>query len=96
MQRKSLVDILHASGLQDSDEAAKLASVRTPGVSWTVEVLDSGKVDEIKFTEQLGVLFKTPVESLTLRGLIVRRLVRSPVALSSNTTFCRFRQMRGF
>lgn len=69
MQRKSLVDILHASGLQDSDEAAKLASARTPGVSWTVEVLDSGKVDEIKFTEQLGVLFKTPVESLTITRL---------------------------
>lgn len=66
LQRKSLVDILLASGLEDPVEARALAALRTPGSSWTADVLNSGKVDELKFTQQLGEMFNTPVESLNV------------------------------
>jgi len=64
MQRKSLFDVLLQSGVEDPETARSLAALRTPGVSWTHEVLNSGKVDEVRFTEQLGLLFDTPVETL--------------------------------
>ena len=64
MQRKSLFDVLLQSGVEDPETARSLAALRTPGVSWTHEVLNSGKVDEIRFTEQLGLLFDTPVETI--------------------------------
>ncbi|MEI6351611.1 MAG: type II/IV secretion system protein, partial [Verrucomicrobiota bacterium] len=69
MKRKSLVDILLASGLEDRAEAQTLAGVRTPGTSWTVDVLNSGKVDEVRFTEQLGEFFGTPVETMNITRL---------------------------
>jgi len=65
-QRKSLVDILIASGLEDAEAAKTLATTRTPGNSWTADVLNSGKVDELKFTQQLGEFANTPVESLSV------------------------------
>ena len=63
-QRKSLLDVLLESGLEDLETAKALAALRTPGASWTNEVLNSGKVDEVRFTERLGLLFDTPVEVL--------------------------------
>jgi len=69
VKRKSLVDILLASGLEDRAEAQTLAGVRTPGTSWTVDVLNSGKVDEVRFTEQLGEFFGTPVETMNITRL---------------------------
>jgi len=62
--RKSLVNVLVESGCEDVEEAKKLAQASSNGHSWTVEVLNSGKVDEQKFTVQLGLLFKTTVEQL--------------------------------
>jgi len=62
--RKSLVNVLVESGCEDMEAAAKLAGATGNGHSWTVEVLNSGKVDEQKFTTQLGLLFKTAVEQL--------------------------------
>lgn len=66
MPRHSLLDLLLNSGVEDIETAQTLASLRTPGVSWTHEVLNSGKVDEARFTEQLGLLFGTPVETLNV------------------------------
>ena len=60
--RKVLVDALLACGLAD-DEAAQLAALQpTPGNSWTVEVLNTGKVDETKLAGELARLFKSPLE----------------------------------
>ena len=64
--RKSLVDLLVASGVEDAGEAQALAAKQNNGHSWTVEVLNSGKVDETKFTEALGALFSTPVAEVHL------------------------------
>jgi len=64
MQRKSLLDVLLKSGMEDLETAKALAALRTPGASWTNEVLNSGKVDEVRFTEQLGLLFNTPMEEV--------------------------------
>jgi general secretion pathway protein E/type IV pilus assembly protein PilB len=64
--RKNLVDALIASGCDDPEEAGKLAATPANGHTWTVHVLNSGKVDEQRFTAELGRLFNTPVESLDL------------------------------
>jgi len=64
--RKSLVDAIIASGCEDPEEAGKLAASPSNGHTWTVHVLNSGKVDEQKFTAELGRLFDTPVESLDM------------------------------
>ena len=63
--RKSLVEVLLASGCENPDDAEKLARVVSSGHTWTVEVLNSGKVDEQKFTAQIGRMFNTPVEPIT-------------------------------
>lgn len=67
--RQSLIKVLVASGCDDPEEASKLAAAPGNGHTWTVQVLDSGKVDEQRFTEQLGQLFKTPVEPLKLEAV---------------------------
>jgi len=64
--RQSLVDALIASGCDDPEEAGKLAATPANGHTWTVHVLNSGKVDEQRLTAELGRLFNTPVESLDL------------------------------
>jgi type II secretory ATPase GspE/PulE/Tfp pilus assembly ATPase PilB-like protein len=67
--RKSLVDLLVASGCEKIEDATALAETPNTGNSWTVDVLNSGKVDELKFVAQLGGLFKTPVESINLNRI---------------------------
>ncbi len=62
--RNNLVELLVASGCENPDDAAKLASTPANGESWTVHVLNSGKVDEARFARQLGAMFKTPVETI--------------------------------
>jgi len=64
--RKSLVDAIIASGCEDPEEAGKLAATPANGHTWTVHVLNSGKVDEQRFTAELGRLFDTPVESIDM------------------------------
>jgi len=64
--RKSLVEAIIASGCDDPEEAGKLASIPANGHTWTVHVLNSGKVDEQRFTTELGRLFHTPVESIDM------------------------------
>ncbi len=64
-RRQALVEVLRASGVQDEESAVALATMPAAGDSWTAEVLNSGKVDEVKFAAELGKLFNAPVESLS-------------------------------
>ena len=64
--RKRLVDALVSSGCADPEEAATLAATPANGHTWTVHVLNSGKVDEQRLTAELGRLFDTPVESIDM------------------------------
>jgi general secretion pathway protein E/type IV pilus assembly protein PilB len=60
--RKALVDVLIAAGVPD-DDAVQLGALTPPtGGSWTNEVLNSGKVDEFKFSAELARLFREPCE----------------------------------
>ena len=60
-QLRALLDALLASGVSETD-AAELLAIKAPsGGSWTVEVLNSGKADETRFTAELGKIFRTPV-----------------------------------
>ncbi len=62
--RQALVDVLRASGLAD-EEAAQLANLpAVNGNTWTVEVLNTGKVDEHKFAAELATLFKSAFASV--------------------------------
>jgi general secretion pathway protein E len=65
-RRKSLVDVIIAGGCEDPEEAGKLAAAPANGITWTLHVLNSGKVDEQRFTAELGRMFNTPVESLDM------------------------------
>ena len=67
--RKNLVNLLIASGCSDPEEAAELAGINPTGDTWTVEVLDSGKVDEMKFTQELGKLFATKVVEVEVESI---------------------------
>ena len=60
---KSLTDILLASGVSSSEEAAAL-SKNLNGNSWTEEVLNSGKVDEQKFLQAISDHFNVPLVSV--------------------------------
>ena len=62
--RKILFDVLRAAGLDD-EPATELSTLQPPpGGSWTTEVLNSGKVDEIKFATELAGAFQAPFESI--------------------------------
>jgi len=62
--RKVLSDVLLACGVA-ADEASTLSTLQPgPGVSWTAEVLNSGKVDEHKLAAELARLFKSPCETI--------------------------------
>ncbi|MEO6788892.1 MAG: GspE/PulE family protein [Chthoniobacteraceae bacterium] len=59
-QLRALLDALLASGVNEHD-AAELLAIKPPsGSTWTVEVLNSGKVDEARLTAELGKIFRTP------------------------------------
>ena len=63
--RKALVDLLLASGVTAEEDVQTLAAISPPsGSTWTIEVLNSGKVDEHKFAAGLGELFKMPLVSV--------------------------------
>src|SRR4030095_12848550 len=62
--RKVLVDALIAAGVGD-DDAVQLGALTPPtAVSRTTEVLNSGKVDEIKFAIEISRLFREPCEMI--------------------------------
>ena len=62
--RKALVDALLAAGVNDDDAVQLGAITPVTGVSWTTEVLNSGKVDEIKFAVEIARLFREPCEMI--------------------------------
>jgi general secretion pathway protein E/type IV pilus assembly protein PilB len=64
----SLIDLLLASGVASREEAAEL-STNLNGGSWTTQVLDSGKVDEQRFLEAVGNLFRVPVMSIDTKRI---------------------------
>ena len=54
--RKALVDTLLASGISSPDEASQLAALTpTNGNTWTAEVLNTGKLDELKFATRAPI-----------------------------------------
>jgi general secretion pathway protein E/type IV pilus assembly protein PilB len=58
--RQILLDVLTATGL-DEGQAGELAAMQPPpGGSWTTEVLNSGRVDEVKFATELARAFQAP------------------------------------
>ncbi len=63
-QLRALLDALLAAGVSEEDAPALLATKAPAGSTWTVEVLNSGKVDENKLTAELGKIFRIPVEPI--------------------------------
>jgi general secretion pathway protein E/type IV pilus assembly protein PilB len=62
--RQPLLEILRASGVAE-ENAGTLAALKAPaGSTWTAEVLNTGKIDEGRFTAELGRFFHTPTESI--------------------------------
>jgi type II secretory ATPase GspE/PulE/Tfp pilus assembly ATPase PilB-like protein len=53
-----------ACGLPGEDAAALADLQPAPGVSWTAEVLNTGRVDEQKLAAELARLFKSPSENI--------------------------------
>ncbi|HEY5036579.1 MAG TPA: GspE/PulE family protein, partial [Chthoniobacterales bacterium] len=66
--QNSLIDILLASGAPSREEAAALA-INLNGASWTAGVLDSGKVDEQRFLNEIGKFFGVPVVSVEAKRI---------------------------
>src|SRR5919197_4648622 len=60
---QSVIDLLLAGGVPSRDDAIQLAQ-NLNGGSWVAQMLDSGKVDELKFLDAIGQFFKVPVQSL--------------------------------
>ncbi len=59
--RDALADVLRAAKVEPDDLVAELALIRPPsGGSWAMAVLDSGKVDEIRFAEALAGWARVP------------------------------------
>ncbi len=76
--RKNLVNVLLASGCTDRGEAETLASITPAEHTWTVEVLNSGKVNEWEFTRELGNLFCTPFRDFTVEEIDRKSLTLLP------------------
>jgi hypothetical protein len=85
---------LLAAGCDDAT-AAELLNLKAPaGSTWTIEVLNSGKADEGKLTQELGKIFNTPVETIDPQKIDRQALQLLPADSSSSTTSCRSRKMR--
>ncbi len=66
---KSLVDILLASGAPSREDAVALAGNLNGNGSWTADVLNSGKVDEQRFLNEIGNFFSVPVVSIDAKRI---------------------------
>lgn len=62
ISRQPLVGVLQASGVAEEDAAELLALTPPAGSTWTTEILNSGKVDEQRFANELARVFNSPVE----------------------------------
>ncbi|MDQ6913594.1 MAG: Flp pilus assembly complex ATPase component TadA, partial [Verrucomicrobiota bacterium] len=65
---QSLIELLLSAGVQTREEAAQLAS-NLNGGSWTAQVLDSGKVDEVRFLNAIGNYFQVPVVAIDSKSI---------------------------
>ncbi|HZI48939.1 MAG TPA: GspE/PulE family protein [Pyrinomonadaceae bacterium] len=65
---KSIIDLLMAGGVTSREEAAQLAQ-NLNGGSWTMQVLDSGKVDENRFLAAIGNFFRVPLVALDAKSI---------------------------
>ncbi|CAA9254937.1 MAG: Type IV fimbrial assembly, ATPase PilB [uncultured Chthoniobacterales bacterium] len=65
---RSLIDLLITAGVPTYEEATQLATT-LDGVSWTTQVLDSGKVDENRFLQAIGDFFQVPVVSIDAKSI---------------------------
>src|ERR1700730_3857701 len=74
---QSLVNLLLASGVPSPDEAKELAS-NLNGGSWTAQVLDSGKVDEVRFLNAIGNYFQVPVVAIDAKSIDRQTLTLLP------------------
>jgi general secretion pathway protein E/type IV pilus assembly protein PilB len=58
--RQALVGLLQASGVPTIEEAREIAALApAPGGSWTVAALDTGKIDEVHFAQELAKMART-------------------------------------
>ncbi|MES2570017.1 MAG: GspE/PulE family protein, partial [Verrucomicrobiota bacterium] len=64
ISRKPLIEILRASGVTEEDAEQLVLLAPPAGSTWTVEVLNTGKVDETRFANELARVFKSTVESI--------------------------------
>ncbi len=65
----SLVNILLASGAPSREDAVALASNLNGSGSWTADVLNSGKVDEQRFLQEIGKFFGVPVLAIDAKRI---------------------------
>ncbi len=65
---QSLIELLLSAGVQTREEAAQLAS-NLNGGSWTAQVLDSGKVDEVRFLNAIGNYFQVRVVAIDAKSI---------------------------
>src|SRR5438067_2676986 len=65
---KSIIDLLMAGGVASREEAAQLAQ-NLNGGSWTIQVRDSGKVDENRFLAAIGNFFRVPLVALDAKSI---------------------------
>ncbi len=74
---QSLIELLLSAGVQTREEAAQLAS-NLNGGSWTAQVLDSGKVDEVRFLNVIGNYFQVPVVAIDAKSIDRQTLALLP------------------
>ncbi|MGZ4965557.1 MAG: GspE/PulE family protein [Chthoniobacterales bacterium] len=74
---QSLIELLLSAGVQSREEAAQLAS-NLNGGSWTAQVLDSGKVDEVRFLNAIGNYFQVPVVAIDAKSIDRQTLALLP------------------
>ncbi|MBA2431972.1 MAG: type II/IV secretion system protein [Chthoniobacterales bacterium] len=74
---QSLIELLLTAGVPSREEAAQLAS-NLNGGSWTVQVLDSGKVDEHRFLQAIGTFFHVPVATIEAKRIDRQTLTLLP------------------
>lgn len=76
--RDALVGLLQASGAESMEVAREIAALPpAPGGSWIIAALDSGRVDEVRFAEELAGWSKTPyvaVESVRVERSVLELL----------------------
>lgn len=64
-----MVQVLQETGLEENDATELAALQPPPGGSWTVEVLNSGRVDEARLAEQLARSFHNPFVQIEADGI---------------------------